>query len=114
MTKYMLLYWGSPTAQTEWKPSPEEMQQVFAQWQAWKDKFKAQVVDIGDGLQPRGKLLKQDGQLMDGPLPEAKEIVTGYSIIQAKSMEEAVKVAGECPIFAMPGATTEIRELMGY
>jgi len=114
MTKYLFLYWGSPAVQAGWQPSPEEMQQVFAQWQTWKDKFKKQVADVGDGLKPGGKVLKDGGQLTDGPLPEAKEIVTGYSIIQAESIDEAVNVARECPIFAMPGARTEIRELMGY
>lgn len=113
MTKYMFIYWAPPSTSEAWQPSPDEMQQVFAQWQAWKEKFKKQVADLGDGLKPGGRVLK-NGQLTDGPLPEAKEIVTGYSIIHADSMEEAAKVARECPIFQMPNATTEIRELMGY
>ena len=114
MTKYLLLYWAPPEVNAQYEPSPDEMQEMFAQWQAWKQKFKDQVADMGDGLQPKGKLVKKGGGVSDGPSPEAKEIVTGYSIIQAKSMDEAIKVAKECPIFSMPNATTEIRELMGY
>ena len=114
MTKYLFLYWGPSQVNQDYQPSPEEFQEMFAQWRAWKEKFKEQVADLGDGLKHNGKFLTKAGEVTDGPLPEAKEIVTGYSIIQAKSMDEAVKVARACPIFMMPGATTEIRELMGY
>jgi hypothetical protein len=112
-TKYLFLYWGSARME-RWEPSPEEMQQVFAQWTEWKSKFKANVKDTGDGLKPGGKLVKDNGQVMDGPLPEMKEVVTGYSIVEAESFEEAAKVARACPIFLMPGATVEIRQMMGY
>ena len=113
MTKYLFLYSAPPATQQRWQPSPEEMQQTFAKWGVWKEKFKSQVVEIGDGLQPTGKRLR-DGTISDGPLPEAKEIVNGFSIIQAGSLEEAIKVARECPINLMPNATIEIREMMGY
>lgn len=114
MTKYLFLYWGPSEVNAGYNPSPEEFQEMFAQWAAWKEKFKDQVADLGDALKPGGRFVKKDPALTDGPLPEAKEIVTGYSIIHAKSMDEAVKVARECPIYSMPGATTEIREFMGY
>jgi hypothetical protein len=113
MKKYMFLYWG-PASAEPWQPSPEESQKVFSQWQAWKEKFKAHVADMGDGLKSDGGKVLKNGQLTDGPLVEAKEIVTGYSVIQASSLDEAVKVARECPIFLMPGASTEIREMMSY
>ena len=112
MTKYMLLY-SAPPSTEPWQPSPEEMQQVFARWNAWKEKFKGQVIDKGDGLKPGGTRVK-DGQVIDGPLPEAKEIVNGFSIVQADSLLEAVKVARECPISLMPGAVIDIREMRGY
>ena len=112
MTKYMFLY-SAPPSKQEWRPSPEEMQETFAHWKAWKDKFKNQVLDLGDGLKPGGTRLVGD-QRIDGPLPEAKEIVNGYSIVQAATIDEALQVAKECPIKLMPGAIIEIRELMGY
>jgi hypothetical protein len=108
----MFLYWAPPSKEP-WQPSPEEMQQVFSQWSAWKEKFKRQVVDMGDGLKPGGTRFK-GGEVTDGPLPEAKEIVNGFSIVQASSIEDALKVARECPIHLMPGASIEIREMKGY
>lgn len=110
-TKYLLLYRNPPAPDRQ--PSPEEMQQMFAQWNAWKEKFKKQIVDVGDGLKHGGKMLK-DGRVTDGPLMEAKEIIGGYSVIQAGSFEEAIEVARECPANHMPGAVIEIREMMGF
>lgn len=111
MNKYLFIYWTSPTPGPQ--PSPEQMQQMLAQWSGWKEKFKDQVLDMGDGLQPSGKLLK-DGEVIDGPFAEAKEIVGGFSIVQAPTYEAALEVARECPITHMPGAVIEIREMMGY
>jgi len=112
MTKYLLLYW-MPNARQEYQPSPEEMQQMFAAWDAWKTKFKDRVVDLGDGLKPGGKLLKS-GEVTDGPFAEAKEIVGGYSLVVAENYAQALEVARECPINHMPGTAIEIREMMGY
>ncbi|MEN9577582.1 MAG: hypothetical protein RJA70_591 [Pseudomonadota bacterium] len=112
MTKYLFLYKNPPSADAP-PPSPEQMQQMFAQWAAWKEKFKTHVIDMGDGLKPGGKVLK-GGEVTDGPFAEAKEIIGGFSIVQAASYEEALTVARECPIVFMPGAAIEIREMMGF
>jgi hypothetical protein len=111
MTKYLFLYWNPPAADRQ--PSPEEMQQMFQQWNSWKEKFKSQVVDVGDGLKHGGRVLK-GGEVTDGPHVEAKEIIGGFSIVEVASFDEAVKVARECPITLMPGASIEIREMMGF
>ena len=111
MNKYLFLYWNPPAPDRQ--PSPEEMQQMMAQWNGWKDKFKDKVAEVGDGLQHTGRVLKE-GQVTDGPYAESKEIVGGFSIIQAASYDEALQVARECPITLMPGASIEIREMMGY
>ena len=86
---------------------------MFAQWQAWKEKFKNQVVEMGDGLKPGGRTLRGK-EVLDGPFPEAKEIIGGFSIVQAANYDAAVEVAKECPIMFMPGASIEIREMMGF
>ncbi len=89
------------------------MQQMFAQWNEWKEKFKHAVLDMGDGLKREGKVLS-GGKVTDGPFTEAKEIIGGFSIIQAENYEGAIEVAKQCPIVFMPGATIEIREMMGF
>ncbi|HEY6882068.1 MAG TPA: YciI family protein [Polyangiales bacterium] len=110
--KYMFIYHTAKDS-SRGQPSPEEMQQMFAQWDAWKTKFKASVLDAGDGLKPSGKVLA-GSVVTDGPYPEIKDIVSGYSIIQAESYEAALVVARENPMAFVPGASIEIRELAGY
>jgi hypothetical protein len=85
------------------------MQEMYAVFSAWKDKFKANIVDLGGKLKPGGKLVTTAG-VTDGPFVEAKEIVGGFMIIAAESYEQAVEVTKESPGF-MPGVTLEIREI---
>lgn len=111
MNKYLFLYWNppGPTPQS----SPEELQAMFAAWTAWKEKFKQNVVDLGDALHQGGRLLKS-GKVTDGPHVEAKEIIGGYSVIAAETFDEALRVAEACPIHSYPGSSVEIRQLMNY
>lgn len=111
--KFMFIYPDSLNEQRTHEPSPAELQEMFARWQAWKTKFKENIVDMGDALKPGGKVLAA-GVVTDGPYPESKEVVGGYSIVSASSYEHAVEIARECPITRMPNARIEIRELAGY
>ena len=77
--------------------------------------IKAGIVLAMDGLHPssKGARVKFSGSsrtVVDGPFTEAKEMVGGFALIQAKSKEEAIefnkrflKVAGD--------GETEIRQL---
>jgi hypothetical protein len=90
-------------------PSPAQMQEMFARFNAWKEKFKGNLLDMGGKLKPEVKLLTSEG-LMDGPFVESKEILGGYMIVTADSFEQAVEVARESPGM-FPGAQIEIREI---
>ncbi len=79
----------------------------------WFEKFGPSIVDGGDGLLPTGRVLQPTGVVSDGPYVEAKEMIGGYSVIQAETYEAAVEIARECPISKIGGAI-EIRELAGY
>lgn len=111
MKKYLFLYWNPPGPGQQ--PSPEEMQGIFAQWTAWKEKFKDRVLEVGDGLHDDGKVLK-GGEVTDGPYPESKEIIGGFSIVQGKDYDDVLEVARECPITLMPAGVIEIRPMMGF
>lgn len=111
-SKFLFIYRTPPVAGGP-PPSPEDLQQMMAGWNAWKERFKANVLDVGDGLKPGGKLLRASG-VTDGPFAESKEVVGGFSIIAAPDYDVAVAVAKACPIMNMPGAQVEIREMMGF
>ena len=89
------------------------MQEMFAVWNAWKEKFKDNVVDMGGKLKPTGKVLAASGAI-DGPFMEAKEIVGGYMIVTADSYEHALEMAREMYGMMSPGTRLEIREMAAY
>lgn len=115
MTKKFLFLYRTPLTQTpreQYQPSPEEMQAVLTQWHQWKENFPA-ILDMGDGLLPTGRTVKAS-VVTDGPSVESKEIISGYSIVEASDYEAALVVARACPALLAPGASIEVRELAGY
>jgi hypothetical protein len=108
--RYLLLQRGVPGKHEP--PSPAQMQEMYAAFNTWKEKFKANIVEMGGKLAPGGKMLRASG-VMDGPLIEAKEIVGGYMVVAAESYDRALEVARECPGLIGRGSSCEIREVMG-
>ena len=108
--KYLCMYRGAPGQN---KPSPAQMQEMFAAFNAWKEKFKANILDMGSKLKPTGKVVTPAG-VTDGPFAEAKEIVAGFMIIAADDYDGAVAVVREMPGMQVPGACVEIREMASH
>ncbi len=107
--KYLFLH-RSPPGPGGAQPSPEQMQAMFAKFNAFKERFKDHIVDWGDKLKPGGKIVGAAG-VSDGPFVEAKEIVGGFMIVSAESLDEAAAIAKEMPVG--PGARIEVREMAG-
>lgn len=108
MPKYMCIQRNQPGKRE--KPSPAKMEEMYAAFNAWKEKFKKNIIDMGGGLKGGGKVVTSEGA-SDGPFVEVKEVVGGYMIISAESIEEAVEVARESPGVVTTGASVEIREI---
>jgi len=113
--KYLCIHRSAPgkPQQERQQPSPAQMQDMYAAFSSWKDKFKANILDMGGKLKPGGKVLANSG-VTDGPFVEVKEIVGGFMIIAADSYDGALEVVRECPGILMgPGSSIEVRELAG-
>jgi hypothetical protein len=110
--KYLLIHRSNATAGSGRKepPSPAQMQEMYAAFNAWKEKFKANIADMGGKLKSGGKIATAAG-LTDGPFVEAKEVIGGYMVVTAESYEQAFKIASEGPGMLMPGSSIEIREI---
>jgi len=89
-------------------PSPAQMEEMFAKFNAWKEQFKDNIVDMGGKLGD-GRVVTTEG-VTDGPFMETKEIAGGYMVVAATSMEEAVNVAEQSP-GVFPGSSVEVREI---
>lgn len=107
-TKYLCIQRSQPGERG--KPSPAQMQEMYAHFNAWKEKFKGNLVDLGGRL-GAGAVVTSEGAV-DGPFIEAKEIVGGFMIVQASSLEEATEIARQCPGVVMPGSSVEVREIV--
>ncbi|MEO0424948.1 MAG: YciI family protein [Pseudomonadota bacterium] len=90
-------------------PSPAQMEEMYARFTAWSTKFKDNIVDMGGKLMG-GRVVSKDG-VADGPFVESKEIVGGFMIVRAASLEEATQVAQESPGVMPAGSSVEIREI---
>lgn len=107
--KYLFLQRSVPGERQQ--PSAAQMQDMYAAFTAWKEKFKENILDMGGKLKPEGKVVTTSGAT-DGPFVEAKEIVGGYMLVFAGSFEQALEVAKEMGVL-MPGSSIEIREVAG-
>ncbi len=92
------------------KPSPSDMEVMYAKYQAWQQKFADNIVDMGNKLGDSGSVVRHDS-LKDGPFIELKEIIGGYMTLTATTLDEAVKVIQESPMVANVGTSIEIREI---
>ena len=75
---------------------------------------KAGVMLAGEGLHPssRGKRVRFSGNqrtVLDGPFAETKELIAGYWLFQAKSLDEAVDWVKRAPFDG--GSEVEIRQV---
>jgi hypothetical protein len=95
--------------------SPQQMQERLQRWQAWfKDlEKKGHLANYGQPLDTTaGRVVKdRKGSFSDGPYAETKDIVVGYSLIEAKDYDEAVALTIGHPIFDQ-GGMIEIRPIL--
>ena len=91
------------------KPSPAQLQAMYAKFNDWRDKFQKNLTDTGGRL-GAGRLVASQPAL-DGPFVEVKELIGGYMIVSAASLEEAIEVARECPGLVCPGSGVEVIEI---
>lgn len=106
--KYLCIQRSLPGQCAE--PSPEQMQVMYAKFQAWMKKFQGNIADLGGRL-GGGKVVNSTGAT-DGPFAETKEVIGGFMIITAGSLEEAVRIARECPGVMSAGSSVEVREIV--
>jgi hypothetical protein len=107
----MLMVKASDQSEAGVMPGPEPL----AAMRAYNNELiKAGVLLAGDGLRassmgarvrfsPSGKTT-----VIDGPFTETKELIAGYWLIQAKSLDEAVEWARRCPAPMGEGVDAEI------
>lgn len=108
MSEFLYLYRGG-----ERPSSPEEMQKMMQKWVAWMKDLGARgnLKDAGHPLEPGGKVVQRGKTVTDGPFAEAKDLVGGYTLVEAKDVAHAAELAQGCPILER-GGVVEVRAVM--
>ena len=109
---------GMATKEWEEAAVPPTAEQFAAMQKYNEELAKAGILLAAEGLAPtskgaRVKFSHDERTVIDGPFAETKEVVAGFSIIKAKSLEEAIELVKRTPnIFPNGKAVVEIRKLM--
>lgn len=101
MTQFVISYIGG-----DHPASPEEGQAHRAKWQQW-------LVDLGDAVvSPANPLMHTQTVAPDGTISTGgSSKMSGFTIIEAESMEAALNIAKACPFLEINGSL-EVSELM--
>ena len=108
MSDFTFLYRGGVTA-----ASPEQMQKTMEKWMAWFKELgaKGHIKDPGHPLEAGGKVVKGKEKIVtDGPFAEAKDLVGGFTLIEARDLDQAAELSKGCPILEV-GGSVEVRPI---
>ena len=109
MSEFVFLYRGGQRAAT-----PEQSDAQMQKWVAWMTELgaKGHIKDRGQPLDREGKVVRGKQKVVtDGPYPESKDLVGGYTLIEARDLAHAAELSKGCPIFESDGLV-EIRPVM--
>ncbi len=100
---------------TDWDAelTTEEIAATIERYHEWFQRLSGEgVLAGGRPLFAGGRVvaMEKNGNVTDGPFVETKEVIGGYILINAASLEEATEIAKTFPPLER-GATIELREL---
>jgi hypothetical protein len=113
--RFMIIGKATKESEAGMLPTPEAM---AAMQQYHEDLVKAGILLAAEGLtaSSKGARVKFSGDtrtVIDGPFAETKELVAGFTIIQARSLDEAIEWVKRAPNCSPNGeAEVEIRKVM--
>jgi hypothetical protein len=93
--KYLLVYYGGGMPET-----PAAQARVLKQWDKWFAKLGPAIVDGGNPFSGAVNKIKADGTIAKGAVGQR---ASGYSILEAPSLDKATKMAKGCPIVKSGG-----------
>lgn len=97
---YLLLYSGGTMPAT-----PDEQKSVMDAWGAWFGRHGDAITDGGNPFTVASKTINSDGTVSEG----AQAAASGYTLIKADSLDQAVEMAKGCPVL-LGGAMISVYE----
>ena len=94
MKQYLILLKGK----MELDYSPEQLQKRLEAYREWVATIEENYV-ADNRLEKRGAFIHQkDNIVTDGPFLESKEVIAGFIILQAESLDQAIQIANRSPL----------------
>jgi hypothetical protein len=108
--QYMLLVYDDPS---QWTVSEDELPAIYAEYAAVaQDKATKHSAQLqGTETAKTVRVKSGDTLVTDGPFAETKERLGGYYLVDADSIEDAVKLAATIPS-ARLGGSVEVRQIV--
>jgi len=113
MSEFVFLFRSGATEQQEAMGSPERAKKSLEVWLTWIRELEAKghLKDPGQPLTLAGKVVRGPKPVIsDGPYAEAKDLVLGFMIVEARDLTRAARLATGCPI-AIGGGSVEVRPI---
>jgi hypothetical protein len=114
MSEFVFLFRSDEAGARAAMGTPEQAQKSLQAYMAWIHHLEANghLKNRGLPLERTGKVVRGENPVVtDGPFAEAKDMVLGFIVIEARDMAQAVELAARCPI-AQGGGAVEIRPVM--
>jgi hypothetical protein len=100
MSDFLLIYQGGDPTWME-RSTPEQIQATMQAWGNWFKRLEASgnLRNPGAALAPGGTVISNNGKGIqtDTAMAEVRELIGGYSVISADSLEQATELAKGSP-----------------
>jgi hypothetical protein len=112
MAKFLFLY-RDCSGPAE-KMRPDDRESMMHEWRAWlaEGSHHGWLLDPGDKLKDERRIINAQKVVTDGPFAESKEVIGGFSIVQAETIDAAAEIAKGCPALLL-GGMVEVGPLEG-
>jgi hypothetical protein len=111
MSEFIYLYRIGAAEQREAMGSPERAQKSMQAWLSWMRDLesKGHIKNPGQPLEQAGKVVRGSQKTVtDGPYVEVKDLVAGFTVVEARDLAHAAELSKGCPILE-GGGSVEIR-----
>ncbi len=106
MKRFLVLYQSETSAEDQMaRATPEQAKAGMDAWMAWSRKAGSAIVELGAPL-GGGRHLESRAT------SNGQSQVRGYSVLQASTLDEVVRVLDGHPHLMMPGASIEVLEAL--
>ncbi len=106
MAKFIFIYKANEAHDLSTVPE-SELKKMLEPWETFFKSMGATLLDRGDAVKFGGKIVSKSGT------KDVDNLLTGYSVIEAKDLDEAVEKAQDAPSILGNQGTVEVYEAFG-